>query len=146
MSGAQLAHIRTHSRSLQLLEDKLRYACQTWGCTAFELVERYPDASDLFDIRREPVRQVYAAFKELITELIVAQIDRSTLRASPAQLARTLVFGMRGFKDTAVDANEMRDLIGVLVSVFMHGLALPAKKTPSKRERGLRKLCTGNQS
>ena len=44
-------------------------------------------------------------------ELLDAPLKRSSLDLSPADVARTIVFAMRGFKDAATSGVEMRELI-----------------------------------
>lgn len=104
------------------LEARLRHACLTWGVHGVELATAHPDAADLFDLRFAAVRKAYANFEALIAELIRDPVPKSTLDAAPEELARTLVYAMRGFRDAVPDADAMRRMISVQVAVFAKAL------------------------
>lgn len=122
MNAAQLAAIRRQLPDQRTLHEQLLLACQTWGAHGFDMMQANPPAADLFDISRASVRQVYAAFEELIVELLKEPIARSNCDATPEELARTLAYAMRGFRDTAVDGRDMRRLIERQVSLVSSNL------------------------
>lgn len=102
--------------------DKLRKACLDWGLHGAELASAHPNAADLFDLRFPAVRQVYANFEALVAELISAQVARSGIEATPEELARALVYGMRGLRDASADASEMPRLIEVQVDMLLRAI------------------------
>ncbi|OPY96158.1 TetR family transcriptional regulator [Bradyrhizobium sacchari] len=112
------------------LHAKLLHACKSWGSHGFDLVEAHPDSADLFDLRFPAVRQVYANFQSLVADLIRDQApsarrtdERTNQRADqPDVLARCLVFGMRGLRETARSGKEMRQLIAVQVAMLVRSI------------------------
>ena len=78
-----------------------------------------PDAKDAFDLSFAPVRQGYAAFEELLAELLREPLSRAKLDVQADELARVIVFGIKGFKDIAHDGADMRRLIGAQVAVVV---------------------------
>ena len=126
MDDDQLATIRATLPTLPTLEEKLLFACQTWGTHGVDLMAAHPDARDLFDLTFVPVQQVYARFQALIVELISAPATASPLQAAPEELGRALTFAMRGFRETAVNGNDMRRLIAVQVSLLLRALEAQA--------------------
>ncbi len=104
------------------LEAKLSFACEKWGTHGFDIVAAHPDAKDLFDLNFAPVREVYGRFQELIAEIIAEAVVTSGIHATAPELARTLVFAMRGFKYTATSFADMRRLIALQVSLLIAAL------------------------
>ena len=105
--------------------ERLRTACVSWGLHGVELADAYPDAADLFDLRFAAVRQVYANFEAVVVGLIADRAGRSGIDATPAELARALVYGMRGFRNVASNAVEMKRLILVQVEMLLRAVGLP---------------------
>lgn len=130
LNADQLDLVRDRLPTLPTLRDKLMHACLTWGAHGAELTAASPDARDLFDVARPPVREIYGDFEALIAELVAPALEGSTLPLTPAALARGLTYAMRGFKDTATDVEDMRRLIAAEVEVVATALgaaAVPAR-------------------
>lgn len=125
MDERTLREIRAALHGLTTLEDQLLHACVAWGLHGVELAAAHPDAADLFDLRFPAVRQVYANFEALVVELIAEPVAGSARDASAAELARTLVYGMRGLRAVATTVEEMRRLVEVQVRNFVRGIAPP---------------------
>jgi AcrR family transcriptional regulator len=123
MDEQKHAGIRAGLDKMENLRSKLLYACQSWGSHGVDLSESHPDAADLFDLRHPAVRRVYTRFENLIADLIEARVAASGIGASSAELARALVFGMRGLRDTATNGEEMRRLIAVQVETLFRAIA-----------------------
>ena len=119
LSDAQLASIRTALPTLPTLASKVLFACETWSGHGFDLMAAHPDARDLFNLAFVPVQQMYAKVQALLAELLAEPAAGSSLSATPEDLARTLVFAMRGFHETAADGADMRRLIGLQVSLLL---------------------------
>ncbi|MHC2619731.1 AcrR family transcriptional regulator [Bradyrhizobium huanghuaihaiense] len=119
--------IRTAIARLDGLHAKLLHACKSWGSHGFDLVEAHPDSADLFDLRFPAVRQVYDNFQSLVADLIRDQARSAKgtdERADePEVLARCLVFGMRGLRETARSGKEMRRLIAVQVTMLVRSIS-----------------------
>jgi AcrR family transcriptional regulator len=122
MDEIKRAEIRDEIASTTGLHAKLLRACLAWGCHGVDLAAAHPDAADLFDLTFPVVQEVYRNFQALVAELIADQTRRSGIKARPEELARTLVYGLRGLRATAADGAEMRLLITVLVEVFVRAI------------------------
>jgi len=122
MADEQFARIRAALATLPTLREKLLFACETWGMHGFTLTTAHPDARDLFNLASIPVQQMYAAFQALIAELLVEPAGASSVRATPEELARVLIFAMRGFRETVADERDVRRLISLQVSLLLAAL------------------------
>ena len=129
LDDQKLGEINEALASINSLEDKLLRACLVWALHGVELAAEHPDAADLFDLRFPAVRQVYANFSRLVSGLIAKAAARSGLEATPEELARMLVYGMRGSRDAAADTDEMRRLVAVQVKTLMRAISSGATKT-----------------
>ena len=132
------AEIEAALAGLQGLEAKLSRACLDWGLHGFELAAVHPDAADLFDLRFLAVRQVYARFERLVAGLIAQAPATSDLGATADDVARALVYGMRGLRAGAVDIEGMRRLVTVQVSVFARAITPSATYRRPGPSRGRR--------
>ena len=123
MDEIKRAEIRDEIAFLPELHAKLLKACLSWGCHGVDLAAVHPDAADLFDLSFPVVQEVYGHFQALVAELIADQVRRSGIDARPDELARTLIYGLRGLRETAADGTDMRRLITVLVDIVMRAIA-----------------------
>ena len=104
------------------LHAKLLHACKSWGSHGFDLSEAHPDAADLFDLRFPAVRTVYENFQSLVADLIRDQVRSSGTADGADVLARCLVFGMRGLRETARNGKDMKRLIAVQVAMLVRSI------------------------
>ena len=104
------------------LHARLLHACKSWGSHGFDLIEAHPASADLFDLRFPAVRQVYDNFQSLVTDLIRDQVQSAGIADEPEALARCLVFGMRGLRETARNGKDMRRLIAVQVAMLVRSI------------------------
>jgi len=107
---------------MRTLGRKLQYCCGQWAGEGYDLTKAHPDARDMFDLSIAPVRAMYKRLENFLAELIRPELAASRLRTEPNELARLLIFGMRGFKDIARDASHMRSLIALQVEVVVTAL------------------------
>ncbi len=114
--------IRTALEGLEGLEARLSRACLDWGLHGVELAAAHPESADMFDLRFPAVRKVYARFEELVAGLIAQAATTSSIGATPHELARILVYGMRGLLSTAADVDDMRRLLSMHVSVLVQAI------------------------
>ncbi len=119
MNDRKLAELKSAMRGMRSFERKLHYCCEEWGSHGMELMEVHPDARDLFDIARPAVQAIYEDFIALLAVLLSEGMVGTKLKASPSQLARNLAFAMRGFKDAAKGAAEMRKMIALEVDTVV---------------------------
>ncbi len=132
MNADALAEMRGALPQLPSLEDRLRHVCLKWGAHGFDITAAHPDARDLFDLSRASVREIHAEFQAFVVELIGDAVSAARLPVSAEALARTLVYSMRGLKETAVDAADMRRLIDVQVSLLVSLLGTVRKPRQAK--------------
>nr|WP_246563227.1 TetR/AcrR family transcriptional regulator [Bradyrhizobium liaoningense] len=104
------------------LHAKLLHACKSWGSHGFDLIEAHPDSADLFDLRFPAVRKVYDNFQAVVADLIREQVRSASITEEPEALARCLVFGMRGLRETARNGKDMRRLIAVQVTMLVRSI------------------------
>jgi len=135
MDERSLAEIAAALPALPTLEAKLLHACLAWGVHGVELAAVHPDAADLFDLRFPAVRQAYANFQVLVAELISDALGVSRLETTPAELARVLVYGMRGLRETAAGPDDMRGLVTVHVRSFARALDEKRQATRAGRRK-----------
>ncbi len=122
MDELKLREIEDALASLTTLEAKLLHTCLDWGLHGVELAATHPDAADLFDLRFPAVRQVYANFVGLVTTLLSEPVACSAIDATPMELARTLVYGMRGLREATSSVEEMRRLVEVQVITLVRAI------------------------
>jgi AcrR family transcriptional regulator len=113
MIDSKLRDIREGLRTRDSLRDQLQFACEAWAGDGFELVLAHPDAADMFDLGFGSVCAGYGEFEKLLTDILIQPANQSPLGIPAATIARSIVFALRGFKDTARDGADMRELIRV---------------------------------
>ena len=130
MVATKLAEIRAGLGRRKTLEAKLRFACDAWGAEGYDLVRAHPDAADMFELGFSSVCRGYEGFGELLEEILREPMGRGAQSAS--DLARMMVYAIKGFKDIAKDGADIRRLIATQVAVVAAALALdqPARPTP----------------
>lgn len=122
MDRRTLSEIAAVLPTLKGLEAKLLHACEAWGLHGVELAAVHPDSADLFDLRFPAVQRVYANFQTLIAELIADAASCSRVGVDAAEIARVLVYGLRGLREGASDVEDMRRMIAVHVAIFARAL------------------------
>lgn len=135
MVATKLAEIRAGLGRRKTLEAKLRFACDAWGAEGFDLVRAHPDAADMFAMGFSSVCRGYEGFGELLEEILREPVGRTPSdqgAQSARDLARMMVYAIKGFKDIAKDGADIRRLIATQVAVVAAALALdqPARPTP----------------
>ena len=128
MDDRKHAEIAADIAASDTLDRKLLSACVRWGLHGVALAQEHPDAADLFDLRFPAVQGVYARFELLVAGLIADAVAASDIDATPAELARALVHGMRGLRATAADVEDMRRLITVQVLTLLRAIT-PARQS-----------------
>ena len=136
MVADKLAAIRAGLVSRATLADQLRFACDAWGAEGFELVRAHPDAKDMFDLGFASVCSSYDAFESLLADVIRGPLAGAPLDVAPAELARMMVYSIKGFKDVARSGADVRRMIGSLVTVVVAAVESPSTKTKEKSSHG----------
>ncbi len=104
---------------------KLHLFCGDWATHGLRLIDRHPDAKDLFDLRFPAVRQMYEDF---ITFLVEALSEAEhPAKISTEKIVRNLVFSLLGLKQAATDVTHMESLVELQVDIFLATLAPEGK-------------------
>jgi AcrR family transcriptional regulator len=132
MVATKLEEIRAGLGRRKTLEAKLRFACDAWGAEGFDMVRAHPDAADMWELGFASVCRGYEGFGTLLEEILREPAARSGSAQPSHELARVMVYAIKGFKDIAKDGEDIRRLIATLVAVVAATLALdqPANPTP----------------
>jgi len=101
------------------LDRKLHFCCEQWAGHGYDLTQAHPDAKDVFNLAFPPVREMYTTLEAFLADLLREAVSGSKLKTTPEELARVLIFGMRGFKDIATDGAHMRRLIALQVDIVL---------------------------
>jgi len=107
---------------LKTLRQKVLYCVDHWSMGGFRLTEMHPDARDAFDMAYPAVRKMYKVLTSFYAELLREAVTASPLGLSAEQVARLLIFSLRGIKDIAEDAESMHQLLIQEVDLFLAAL------------------------
>ncbi len=107
---------------MRTLKQKLHFCCEQWAGVGYDMTKAHPDAKDVFNLGFTPVREMYAALEHFWADLLREAVVGSKLKTTPDELARLLIFSMRGLKDIAEDGAHMRRLIALQVDVVLAAL------------------------
>lgn len=121
-NGRAIRAICAHLASLKGLEEQLTYACQTWVGGGYDQARHFPDAKDLTDLPLPPVQEAYAAFQQLLADLMADTVAASRWEVTASDLARLLVAAMRGFKGEAKDRHDLDQMIALEVAAVVTAL------------------------
>ena len=117
LSRRTIRQYRDALPSLETLRTKLHHFCGNWATHGLKLVERHPDAKDLFDLRFPSVRQMYEDFIHFLIEVIQNHDHSASIPVE--QVVRNLVFSLRGLKDAAKNVKHMERLVHLQVDIFL---------------------------
>ena len=118
----KLEQYRQGLPKMRTLKQKLHFCCEQWAGVGYDMTKANPDAKDVFNLDFAPVRKMYASLESFWADLLREGVADSKLKTTPEELARLLIFSMRGFKDIAKDAAHMRRLIALQVDVVLASL------------------------
>jgi AcrR family transcriptional regulator len=121
-NARNLREIRAHLSERAGLEQQLTYACQTWIGGGYDRVRQFPDARDMTDLPLPPVQEAYAAFQQLLAELLADAVAGARWNVTSEELARLLVAAMRGLKGEAVDRSDLDRMIALEISAVVSAL------------------------
>ncbi|MBB4615428.1 TetR/AcrR family transcriptional regulator [Novosphingobium taihuense] len=116
LNRIRMAEIEAALSTCTSLRDQLLTACRLWLVQVFELKCNTPDARDMDDLAFPVVVEVYRALQERIAKII--EEGAKHLPASPQDLARGLVFAVRGLGTAARDPAEMLAMTELEVELF----------------------------
>jgi AcrR family transcriptional regulator len=109
--------------------EKLTFVFDVWTVRPFKLIHEAPNAKELtdfsFGFAREVMEDGYREFEKLLVSIIEPHTDAlSRHDLTPCQLAHVLALTVRGFKEGALDVDELLALIAGLVRMTMAALDL----------------------
>ena len=133
MGDLALAQLREALPKKGTLEEQVVFVCAEWAGRGYDRMKENPDAKDLTDPSLPPVRDVYDKLQAFLAELLSDAVARSSLNATPMQVAGLLVSAMRGFKEIARDGAEVRQMIALQVGILMRSLKAEGRSTRRKR-------------
>lgn len=115
MVADELAALEAGLETHEGFAARMTYLSETWVLDGYDLVAANPDAKDMFDMSFAVVRESYALFEDLLTDLISEAFADSARAGDARRLARMAVAAMKGFKDIAQDREDLREMIRSLV-------------------------------
>jgi len=124
MSETMLRAIEASLKEEWPLERKLQHALELSIAKGYDEVRAHPDAADLLSLDKEvpAVEATYAKLQAYFAGLLDVAVKESALKVTSADLARTLLSAMRGFKLVAKDGRDLRRLIATQVFVTVAAL------------------------
>lgn len=117
----RIAEIRGSLTKATSLAERLFITLDLWLVRVYELQLTIPDARDMDDLSFPVVRMVYADLQALVAELIAEAGARHTT-ATPLELARNLVFAVRGLGATATSVEDMAAMTRLQVDLLCAAL------------------------
>jgi AcrR family transcriptional regulator len=120
-----IAEVSRRVASIKSLDEKLRFAFDIWAVQAFEAAHESAEAEELIgctlDFAKDEVKSGDNAFGRCLASIIASTRTehRSREELSPQRMARVLVGAVRGFKQTAANAAELRKLIEDLLALCL---------------------------
>ena len=132
-----LGGIRSSLKREWSLERKLMHTFELAVAQPYEAIKANPDAADLLSLDHEvlAVEASYASLQTYLVELLQDAVKASGLDANAAEVARTLMSAIRGFKLVASDGKDLRRLMAVQVA--MTAAALGAACTPKRSSKAV---------
>ena len=115
-------YVREAEAALPTLPDaaaRLHQVAVGWAGAGYDLTQAHPDARDMFDLALPPVRAMYTRLAQYFSRIIEEVSVTPPTLPSSRDLADVLIFGMRGVKDIARDAADMRRLIAIQVEMVL---------------------------
>jgi AcrR family transcriptional regulator len=109
---------------LKTLRRKILHCVEDWGISGFRLTNTHPDARDAFNMAYPAVRKMYEALTVFYAEVLREAVESSALKLPASQVARLLIFSLRGIKDIAEDEESLRRLLTQEVDLFLAALSV----------------------
>lgn len=126
---SEVERYRKEIPKLKTLRRRILHCVEHWSMGGFRLTAMYPDARDAFDMAYPAVKKMYEVLTLFYAELLKEAVVASPLKLSAEQVARLLIFSLRGIKDIATDAESMHQLLVQEVDLFL--TALSVRRSPS---------------
>ncbi|MBP1771753.1 MAG: transcriptional regulator, TetR family [Holophagaceae bacterium] len=126
-AGQSLSDLREGLSAHTSPEAQLRFAFEIWAVRPFGLLTATPDAKELidcgFEFAREAIDQGSRAFEAEVAAILAPLCAEAVNQPPPDEIARILTRAVHGFKQTAASVEELRAMIGGLLSMVLASLA-----------------------
>ena len=122
-----LDEIRRGIPPLKSAAQKLTFAFDVWYVRPFEMIQASPDASDIFEsgceVASEALLRAKADFEAVIADVLKPLVrEQSKVKLSAARIAEIICIAAHGFKKTAGNAAELRQMLDDHLTLVLAGL------------------------
>jgi AcrR family transcriptional regulator len=121
-----LDEIRRGIPRFKTAEQKLAFAFDVWLVRPFEMIQASPDASDILETGSEiacgEMKQANTEFEAIVTDVLKPLVRESKVKLPGAKIAEILCRAGHGFKGTARDAGELRQMLHDHLTLVLKGL------------------------
>jgi AcrR family transcriptional regulator len=121
---SKVEQYRSEIPKLKTLRRQILYCVEDWGMSGFRLTNAHPDARDAFNMAYPAVRRMYEVLTSFYAEVLREAVASSALKLPAEQVARLLIFSLRGIKDIAEDADGLHQLLIQEVDLFLAALSV----------------------
>jgi AcrR family transcriptional regulator len=131
---ATMAELQAGLPLAESVERQMLYAFEVWCVRPFEMTIATPDTKDLLESGYEFAHDVVTAgfdgFEALLAQLLEPVVQHQAAPEMLAQqVARILVSGITGLKQSAGTAGDLRQMIGTLLTLVLAGLGSKIRLT-----------------
>ncbi len=123
-SISEIESYRKEIPKLKTVKRRVLFCVEHWPISGFRLTDAYPDARDAFDMADPTVKQRYEGTDFVLCRTTERSSGGIPLKLSAEQVARLLIFSLRGIKDIATDAESMPALLVQEVDLFLAALSV----------------------
>lgn len=121
---SKVEQYRDEIPKLTTLRRKILYCVEDWGMSGFRLTNTHPDARDAFNMAYPAVRRMYEVLTSFYAEVLREAVASSALKLPAEQVARLLIFSLRGIKDIAEGEDGLHQLLIQEVDLFLAALSV----------------------
>jgi AcrR family transcriptional regulator len=124
-----LEEVRQGIPPLKTAPPKLKFAFEVWYVRPFELIKASPDACDLFESKEALIRakanfiKAKADFEAIVADVLKPLVrEQSGIKLTASKIAEILCSAAHGFKETANNATELRQMLDDHLTLVLAGL------------------------
>ena len=122
-----LDEVRRGIPPLKTAVQKLTFAFELWYVRPYEMVLASPDAGDIFEsgceLASEALNKAKADFEAIIADVLKPLVrGQSRVKLPASKIAELLCGAAHGFKETAGDAAELRQMLNDHLALVLAGL------------------------
>ncbi|HTV42172.1 MAG TPA: TetR/AcrR family transcriptional regulator [Candidatus Sulfotelmatobacter sp.] len=123
-----LEEIRRGIPRFKTVEQKLTFAFDVWFVRPFEMIRASPDASDILEsgseIACKEMAEAKSEFEAMVADVLKLLVrEQSKAKLSARKIAEILCRAAHGFKGTARDVGELRQMLHDHLTLVLTGLA-----------------------